>query len=78
MATLGSIKWGVQYSAIRPGSVSAKSKTISGLNLNDEATAEAQTENAAKADLLIDYLTTQLAGSSVTEKNLIETREVND
>lgn len=77
-ASLGSIKWGVQYSAIPNGGDTAKSKTISGLNLNDATTAEAQAENAAKAYLLISYLAFYLGGGTITDMNLIETREVNN
>lgn len=76
-ASLGSIKWGIQYSARRSGAQTAKSKTISGLNLNDATTAEAQAENAEKAYLLISYLAIHLGDSTITDMNLIETREVN-
>ena len=76
MAVLDDIKWGVQYGAYDPqSSATASKKTISGLNLNDSGTAEANAENADTASLLVTTIM-RLSRYEKGSVSLIETRGV--
>ena len=75
MASLGTIKWGIQYIVINNVNQS-KSKTLSGFNLDDTATAQAATNNANTVDWFVGSLV-GLTTSTLTDASLIETRGVN-
>ena len=75
VASLGTIKWGIQYNVIDNVNKS-KSKTLSGFNLNDAATAQAATDNANTVDWFVGSLV-DLTTSTLTSASLIETRGVN-
>ena len=74
-ATLGDIRWGVQYSSVEPAGQSGGTKTLNGLNLDESAGAEAESVNAEKAYGLVSALM-RLSLNTLTTASLIETRGI--
>lgn len=75
MATLGNIKWGVQY-VMGYGDVTS-TKTINGLNLDESASSGADESNATKVNHLVGLLA-DLSRNTLRSVSLVETRPVED
>lgn len=74
-AVLGNIRWGVQYTSTEPSGESAGTKTLNGLNLDENATAEAESVNAEKGYALVNALI-RLSRNTLATASLIETRRI--
>lgn len=74
LATLGTIKWSAQYSTT-DATDKTSTKTVSGLNLDENATPAAESANAGTVTELIADLM-EFSNNRLNGVNLVESRQV--